>query len=443
LNVGVQNFTGTGTTVTGNLLLSAGAGRTSGGIDALVSTLLVGSGSSGSLAGTGTGTVEMDQGTIDATSVILGQSNAGSAGGTNTGTFNLKGGNLITGSITLGSKAGSGTGVGILNLTGGTATLSGNISDGGGSSTLSLNGGVLDMGGFNIGSGAQVIDTLTFASGTLKNVGEINGGVALNKTTGGTLFIEGTNTYTGPTNVDAGKVVVGGSVAGDINVASGATLASGHNLSSQVAAISAASDLVNGATVAPGDTGGGALSTIGVLNSTGNVSLGVSGGGNQAAHLSIEIGGTASDGSEYDQVRLIGASSTLTLDNVDLDLLAVNSFNPTALTLPTMNIGTGQFNLDGDKFFLIIGSTAPVGGTFANQGGPAPEFLGYNTITLGNQLFAISYHANFGAQTFDGGNDVALMVIPEPNSWAMLAGSFGMALGLRRFRSSRRRSMRS
>jgi hypothetical protein len=32
------------------------------------------------------------------------------------------------------------------------------------------------------------------------------------------------------------------------------------------------------------------------------------------------------------------------------------------------------------------------------------------------------------------GNDVAVMAIPEPNSLAMLASSFGLAPGLQRFR---------
>ena len=52
-------------------------------------------------------------------------------------------------------------------------------------------------------------------------------------------------------------------------------------------------------------------------------------------------------------------------------------------------------------------------------------------------MFAISYAANFGADTLTGGNDVAVMAIPEPNAMSMLAGSFGLALGLQRFRRRR------
>ena len=32
------------------------------------------------------------------------------------------------------------------------------------------------------------------------------------------------------------------------------------------------------------------------------------------------------------------------------------------------------------------------------------------------------------------GNNVALLMLPEPNSWTMLLGSLGVALGLQRFR---------
>ncbi|EDY16433.1 hypothetical protein CfE428DRAFT_6052 [Chthoniobacter flavus Ellin428] len=57
---------------------------------------------------------------------------------------------------------------------------------------------------------------------------------------------------------------------------------------------------------------------------------------------------------------------------------------------------------------------------------------------MGGQEFAISYQASFSGGTFEGGNDVAIMAIPEPNSLSMLAGSLGVALGLQRIR--RRRS---
>ena len=89
-----------------------------------------------------------------------------------------------------------------------------------------------------------------------------------------------------------------GSLAGAVNVAAGATLASGNNITSptvgsQVGSLIVSSSLTTSGTVSPGDSGGtNDLSTIGQLNVTGNALLGNSGGGNVAAHLSIELGGT-------------------------------------------------------------------------------------------------------------------------------------------------------
>jgi hypothetical protein len=60
-----------------------------------------------------------------------------------------------------------------------------------------------------------------------------------------------------------------------------------------------------------------------------------------------------------------------------------------------------------------------------------------------------AYPAQQGAQNADaagfelsGGNDVSLraLSIPEPNALSMLAGSIGLALGLQRFRRSRKYS---
>ncbi len=71
-----------------------------------------------------------------------------------------------------------------------------------------------------------------------------------------------------------------------------------------------------------------------------------------------------------------------------------------------------------------------------------PAWPAFGTINIGGHLFAISYTANYNGgvnSTFDtGDHDIALMAIPEPNSFAMLASSIGPALGLQRFR--RRRS---
>ena len=77
-------------------------------------------------------------------------------------------------------------------------------------------------------------------------------------------------------------------------------------------------------------------------------------------------------------------------------------------------------------------------GSFANAGAADANLTGFGTYTVGGQLFAVSYQANFGTGEFydtdNGGHDIALMAIPEPNSLAMFAGSLSLAVGLQRFR---------
>ena len=82
-----------------------------------------------------------------------------------------------------------------------------------------------------------------------------------------------------------------------------------------------------------------------------------------------------------------------------------------------------------DLFFIIINDGAdPVQGAFA-QG---------TLVTIGTQLFSISYTGNFtgtpATSTFTGGNDVVLRAVPEPGTAALLLlGALG--LGGRRRRA--------
>jgi hypothetical protein len=179
--------------------------------------------------------------------------------------------------------------------------------------------------------------------------------------------------------------------------------------------------------VAPGGTTTSGTNGVGILNVTGgDVALG-SGAGSGVAHLSIELGGTTA-GSSYDQIAMTGG--TLSLTNVELDGSLINA----GVYTPS----------NGDTYYIIAGAGSTSGTlAFTNEGAPNASFPTFNTVTFGGQQFAISFNASYnggvGSQfSAAGGHDVALMAVPEPNSLAMLAGSFGLALGLQRFRRRRK-----
>jgi autotransporter-associated beta strand protein len=379
----------------------------------------------------GTNTVQGDGGTLAGGALL----NVGSAGG-----LNFSGATSPT--LTINSDA---TNAGQVVLQGdisAAASSNGVIAEGGSAANL----GTMDLGGATRTITTATSSTLTIAV-PITDIANTGNGV--NKAGPGTLILSGNSTYTGATNVNAGKVVVSGKITGNVNVAAGSTLASGNNVTSQIGALNVSSLATagSGGNASPGDAGGPGLTTIGQLNVTGSVLLGTSSTDANAAHLTMEIGGiqdgagvgaggpnVTNPGSlQYDRVAM---TSTLTLTKVSLDITAINGY---AFANPSWNNSTQQFNLDGHIFFLITGASSVATGTFTNDSGIVNQNVpgSFTTLSSNGQLFAISYDANFAAGTFTGGNDVAIMAIPEPNSMSMLAGSLGLALGLQRFRRRR------
>ena len=93
------------------------------------------------------------------------------------------------------------------------ATPGGSTGAGAATATLNLTGtAVLDMTGHAVGSAAQPMDSLIWDSGTLKNAGQINGGTTGLVTAGNgrTLVLDGNNTYTGGTQINAGALLLAG-----------------------------------------------------------------------------------------------------------------------------------------------------------------------------------------------------------------------------------------
>ncbi len=320
---------------------------------------------------------------------------------------------LVTGTGQL-QKFGAGTLV--LNAandyTGKTVVNAGTLRMGSSSSILSVNidvlGGTFDMNGrshtmsgtLTLGSGSSSgsvsssgsASTLTVGTSYLVQSGSISvnlaGAAVLTKTTTGTVVLSGTNSYTGLTSVNAGTLVINGySAASNAVVASGGTLKG----SGSVGTVQVQS--------------GGALRAGSDLGILGTKDLTMQAG----STLGVNITGTTS-GTGYSALSVFGG---VTLSgNLDVAI----SFTPTY----------------GDLFFVVVndGNDA-ISGTFTG-------LANGSTFSVGGQQFKISYVADSGTNSMLGGNDIALMAVPEPSSTALTLFALGGAFWLMRSRSLRR-----
>ena len=382
------------------------------------------------------------------------------------GTVNLNGGTLATRKLS--TNLGGGTSY-AFNFNGGTlqatTTNSGTTfwaSDAKVTANVRNNGGIIDNNGTNITIGHALVHS------TIGGDNATDGGLAFMGS--GTTTLSAVNTYTGATNVNAGSlnvtgvlnagssvtvangstllgsgtiggsVVVGGALAGSLTLNGDATISTGATaqaaaFSGNIVAngtITSAVNLQSGkvlsgsgtvgavtvstsGTIAPGTT-----STTAILTGNGNMTLGSIG---NVAHLSMKLGSTTA-GTGYDQISILG-NSTLTLTNVNLDGSLLNGYQPT--NFATWD-GSGNMLTSGDTFYLVIGAGNSLAGKhFANAVNGGDTFTnGLDSIMIGNQEFAISYTANHSNSTLTGGNDIALVAVPEPSTWAMMISGLGL-----------------
>ena len=316
-------------------------------------------------------------------------------------TFTLNGGTIDNGGTftTLGAvtlNAGTINSIGGVNASFPSFSLRGPITVGGSAaSTISGSGvnsqmvvGVNTAGSqttFNVAdaTGDSVSDlNVTVPLQNNRNAGFAEVATGIIKDGAGTMTLAGVNTFTGPTSVNAGTLLVSGSISGSTTTVNiGGTLGgSGGSVGALV---------LNGGTLAPG-------ASPGVLNS-GSATL-------SSGTFAIEINGTTL-GSQYDQLSVTG---TVNLSGATLSL------SGSYLTTPVVT---------NDLFTILLNDSGDaITGTFAGLSEGAHAYSGFG------QDYTISYVGG-------DGNDIVLTAVPEPGSAVMLVGGLATLLGFRRRRN--------
>ncbi len=281
-------------------------------------------------------------------------SGSGSLLQSGTGRLTLTGNQTYTGSTTIDAGTLSISADGRLGTAPVSATPGHLVLDGGTlrtTATMTLNA----RRGIALGAGGGTFQT----TGTLTYAGVIAGSGGLTKTGNGTLVLNGANLYSGDTAITRGAVRIGNTSGsafgtGDVTVSSNATLTGAGSFTGA---------LTNHGTFSPGDDF--ALLTLSnfTQSATGTLILELGGLGRGLEYDALNITGTFSAGGT---LRVLLSESFAPTNGDYFDLLDWTTFNGTFAQLDLPSLGGGLFW--DDTAFYTSGIV-----TVAGLGSPIPE----------------------------------------------------------------------
>lgn len=337
-----------------------------------------------------------------------------------------------------------------------------------------------------------------FQSGTVS--ANLSGAAGLTKSTTDTVTLSGSNTYSGATQISAGRLDINGSVgsASAVSIASGATLGgsgtvfgtvtgtnatlNGNGLTTGVLTLDGTSVLLGtthasslvvrsgtasnqGTTTAStgtltvkagatlNNTGSASAATVTVestasLKNNGTLSASsvsvsglLSGTGTITGALTIESGGELAPGNSPGTITVDGTLTVQSGAKVSAQLDSLSSYDRIVADGVSLS---GTLALDLSDAFLAEAAALTSGQTLTlientsldaiqnvftsityTASGETTTVSG-DAFTIGSVAYSLSY---------TGGTDhndltLTLAVVPEPSSWALLAGGIGLLLGL-------------
>lgn len=285
------------------------------------------------------------------------------------------------------------TGTGVVKFSGSDFTITRNIS----STNLSdlelapSSGTQTFSGSLNTG-GAKLIKS---GNGTVAYQGNITGGATKIDVNLGTMILSGTNSYSGATTINGGKLVVGDGTTGSI----------GNT------ALSVSAGTLTGS-LASGNNIGTSLVTIG--NGAGSADSIITAGSQTAGSIGrLALAGALTLGSDANFVFDLNTTS-----GVADQVLAAGTTTINSSSLFTFNAAGSNAGLSFGQTFTALGGAGAITGEFSN---------------LANNGFISSNGVTLQANNYTGVGDLVLTVtvVPEPSSWLLLVAS-GSLLFLRR-----------